>query len=135
MLCGGGKCQQKYLVKCPAVFTAGLLTQTGMMPLLIARRPTALLVHSSGTYTYLLTYVQVPIQSSGFILIRYGCQMITYLLSFQLEITLVNNDFKHLWLQFAHTNLLKGVPFLVLIILIRYFKTLLLGVLCFTLFW
>ena len=98
MLCGGGKCQQKYLVKCPAVFTAGLLTQTGMMPLLIARRPTALLVHSSGTYTYLLTYVQVPIQSSGFILIRYGCQMITYLLSFQLEITLVYNDFKHLWL-------------------------------------
>ena len=38
-MCGGGKCQQKYLVKCPAVFTAGPLTQTGMMPLLIARRP------------------------------------------------------------------------------------------------
>ena len=35
---------------------------------------------------------------------------------------------KHLWLQFAHTDLLKGVPSLVLIILIRYFKSFLLGV-------
>ena len=44
-----------------------------------------------------------------------------YILSFQLEITQVNND--NLGLQFAHTDLLEGVPSLVLIILIRYFKT------------
>ena len=29
---------------------------------------------------------------------------------------------KHLLLQFAHTDLLEGVPFLCLIILIRYFS-------------
>ena len=121
MLCGGGKCQQKYLVKCPAVFTAGLLTQTGMMPLLIARRPTALLVHSSGTYTYLLTYISTSAYSEFRIYTDSLWVSNDYILSFQLEITHVNND--NLGLQFAHTDLLEGVPSLVLIILIRYFKT------------
>jgi hypothetical protein len=98
-------------VKCPAVFTAGLLTQTGMMPLLIARRPTALLVHSSGTYTYLLTYICTSAYSEFRIYTDSLWVSNDYILSFQLEITQVNNDLKTFMVAICTYRLIEGRTF------------------------
>ena len=110
MLCGGGKCQQKYLVKCPAVFTAGLLTQTGMMPLLIARRPTALLVQLL-RYLYIPTYISTSAYSEFRIYTDSLWVSNDYILSFQLEITQVNNDLKTFMVAICTYRLIEGCTF------------------------